>query len=48
MYVDGKLMTGGEKTRLHTDPFGVTEIRPGRVLSRATPSFHLPGAIRNT
>jgi hypothetical protein len=28
MYTDGMLVTAGEKTRLHADPFGVREYVP--------------------
>jgi hypothetical protein len=28
MYIDGKLVTGGEKTRLHDQPFGVRTYVP--------------------
>jgi hypothetical protein len=28
MYVDGKLLTAGEKTRLHSEPFGVRTYVP--------------------
>ena len=28
MYIDGKLLTGGEKTRLHTEPYGVRTYVP--------------------
>ena len=30
MYTDGKLVTAGEKTRLHSDPFGVRKYLPER------------------
>ena len=30
MYTDGKLVTAGEKTRLHSDPFGVRKYLPHR------------------
>ena len=30
MYVDGKLLTAGEKTRLHSEPFGVRKFVPER------------------
>ena len=30
MYVDGKLLTAGEKTRLHSDPFGVRTYIPDK------------------
>ncbi len=30
MYVDGKLLTAGEKTRLHSEPFGVRKYLPDK------------------